>query len=210
MFERFTDLARKVVVHAQDEARMLAHDHIGTEHILLGLLREEEGLAAQVLGDLGIHLERARAEVEALVGRGKGPQTGHIPFTPRAKKVLELALRDAIQIGHSYIGTEHILLGLVREGEGVAVSVLNKLGANPEAARSGVLEELGNPPVKAKRRGRRRAAVETQDFDAPACPTCRRDLATHAASTRLKLPDDVELLVVFCRGCGRTLGTSPI
>jgi ATP-dependent Clp protease ATP-binding subunit ClpA len=209
MFERFTHPARKVVVHAQDEARMLNHDYIGTEHILLGLLREEEGIAAQVLGDLGIRLEGAREEVETLIGRGKGPQLGHIPFTPRAKKVLELALRDAIQIGHTDIGTEHLLLGLVREGEGVAVEVLRELGATPDATRSRVLEKLGNPPVKTKRRGRRRATAELQAFDAPACPTCRNQLATHAATKRLKLPDDVEILVVFCRGCGRTLGTTP-
>lgn len=210
MFERFTDLARHVVVLAQGEAGMLGHDYIGTEHLLLGLLREEEGLAAQVLGELGIRLEAARSEVESIIGRGEAPPGGHIPFTPRAKKILELALREAIQIGHDYIGTEHILLGLVREGEGVAVQVMRQLGAEPDAVRSTTLEKLGNPPVRSKRRGgRRRAAVEDQPIDTPSCPTCRRDLATNASTTRLTLADGVEVLVVFCRACGRTLGASP-
>ncbi len=214
MFERFTDLARRVVVDAQDEARMLNHNYIGTEHLLLGLLREEQGLASQVLEELGIHLEAARTEVEATVGRGDGPPTSHIPFTPRAKKVMELALRDAISIGHNYIGTEHILLGLIREGEGVAVQVLRELGADPGRARAEVLEKLGNPPEKGRRKvGRRRLPVESRPVDIPCCPTCGRDLASHAAHTRLTIGDgaeSVEVPVVYCRGCGRTLGTSVI
>ena len=120
MFERFTDRARRVVVLAQEEARMLNHDYIGTEHILLGLIHEGEGVAAKALESLGISLEAVRQQVEEIIGQGQQAPSGHIPFTPRAKKVLELSLREALQLGHNYIGTEHILLGLIREGEGVA------------------------------------------------------------------------------------------
>ena len=130
MFERFTDRARRVVVLAQDEARMLNHNYIGTEHILLGLIHEGEGVAAKALESLGISLEAVREQVEEIIGHGQQAPTGHIPFTPRAKKVLELSLREALQINHTYIGTEHILLGLIREGEGVAAQVLIKLGAD--------------------------------------------------------------------------------
>ena len=130
MFERFTDRARRVVVLAQEEARMLNHNYIGTEHILLGLIHEGEGVAAKALESLGISLEAVRHKVEEIIGHGQQAPSGHIPFTPRAKKVLELSLREALQINHSYIGTEHILLGLIREGEGVAAQVLVKLGAD--------------------------------------------------------------------------------
>lgn len=124
MFERFTDRARRAVVLAQEEARLLQHDYIGTEHLLLGLIHEEESMAARALGALGLTLEGAQAEVERRIGKGSEAPTGHIPFTPRAKKVLELSLRQALQLGHNYIGTEHILLGLLREGEGVAAQIL--------------------------------------------------------------------------------------
>ena len=117
MFERFTDRARRVVVLAQEEARMLNHNYIGTEHILLGLIHEGEGVAAKALESLGISLEAVREQVEEIIGQGQQAPSGHIPFTPRAKKVLELSLREALQLGHNYIGTEHILLGLIREGE---------------------------------------------------------------------------------------------
>ena len=120
MFERFTDRARRVVVLAQEEARLLNHSYIGTEHILLGLIHEGEGVAAKALESLNISLEAVRAQVEEIIGQGGSSPSGHIPFTPRAKKVLELSLREALQLGHNYIGTEHILLGLIREGEGVA------------------------------------------------------------------------------------------
>src|SRR6202000_443417 len=130
MFERFTDRARRVVVLAQEEARMLNHNYIGTEHILLGLIHEGEGVAAKALESLGISLEAGRQQVEEIIGQGQQAPSGHIPFTPRAKKVLELSLREALQLGHNYIGTEHILLGLIREGEGVAAQVLVKLGAD--------------------------------------------------------------------------------
>src|SRR5687767_7956601 len=128
MFERFTDRARRVVVLAQEEARMLDHNYIGTEHILLGLIHEGEGVAATALEALGISLAEVRSDVESTIGRGDQAPRVHIPFTPRAKKVLELSLREALQLGHNYIGTEHILLGLVREGEGVGAQVLIKRG----------------------------------------------------------------------------------
>jgi ATP-dependent Clp protease ATP-binding subunit ClpA len=124
MFERFTDRARRVVVLAQEEARMLNHNYIGTEHILLGLIHEGGGAAAKARDALGISLESVRSQVEEIIGQGQQAPSGHIPFTPRAKKVLELSLREALQLGHNYIGTEHILLGLIREGEGVAAQVL--------------------------------------------------------------------------------------
>jgi ATP-dependent Clp protease ATP-binding subunit ClpC len=142
MFERFTDRARRVVVLAQEEARMLNHNYIGTEHILLGLIHEGEGVAAKGLEALGISLEGVRAQVEEIIGQGQQAPSGHIPFTPRAKKVLELSLREALQLGHNYIGTEHILLGLIREGEGVAAQVLVKLGADLNRVRQQVIQLL--------------------------------------------------------------------
>ncbi|MBA2698541.1 MAG: AAA family ATPase, partial [Nocardioidaceae bacterium] len=142
MFERFTDRARRVVVLAQEEARMLSHNYIGTEHILLGLIHEGEGVAAKALESLNISLEAVRAQVEEIIGQGPQAPSGHIPFTPRAKKVLELSLREALQLGHNYIGTEHILLGLIREGEGVAAQVLVKLGADLNRVRQQVIQLL--------------------------------------------------------------------
>ena len=142
MFERFTDRARRVVVLAQEEARMLNHNYIGTEHILLGLIHEGEGVAAKALESLGISLEAVRSQVEEIIGQGQQAPSGHIPFTPRAKKVLELSLREALQLGHNYIGTEHILLGLIREGEGVAAQVLVKLGADLNRVRQQVIQLL--------------------------------------------------------------------
>ena len=144
MFERFTDRARRVVVLAQEEARLLNHNYIGTEHILLGLIHEGEGVAAKALESLGISLEAVRAQVEEIIGQGQSAPTGHIPFTPRAKKVLELSLREALQLGHNYIGTEHILLGLIREGEGVAAQVLVGLGAGLDRVRQQVVQLLAN------------------------------------------------------------------
>ena len=142
MFERFTDRARRVVVLAQEEARLLNHSYIGTEHILLGLIHEGEGVAAKALESLNISLEAVRAQVEEIIGQGGSSPSGHIPFTPRAKKVLELSLREALQLGHNYIGTEHILLGLIREGEGVAAQVLVKLGADLSRVRQQVIQLL--------------------------------------------------------------------
>jgi len=153
MFERFTDRARRVVVLAQEEARMLNHNYIGTEHILLGLIHEGEGVAAKALESLNISLDAVRQQVTEIIGEGQQAPSGHIPFTPRAKKVLELSLREALQLGHNYIGTEHILLGLIREGEGVAAQVLTKLGADLNRVRQQVIQLLsgyqGKEPVAA-------------------------------------------------------------
>ncbi|GAA5103378.1 hypothetical protein GCM10023319_71170 [Nocardia iowensis] len=142
MFEKFTDRARRVVVLAQEEARMLNHNYIGTEHILLGLIHEGEGVAAKTLESLGISLEGVRSQVEEIIGEGGQAPSGYIPFTPRAKKVLELSLREALQLGHNYIGTEHILLGTIREGDGVAAQVLVKLGADLNRVRQQVIQQL--------------------------------------------------------------------
>jgi hypothetical protein len=150
MFERFTDRARRVVVLAQEEARLLNHNYIGTEHLLLGLIHEREGVAARALTGLGISLEAVRARVEEIIGQGQSAPTGHIPFTPRAKKVLELSLREALQLSHNYIGTEHILLGLIREGEGVAAQVLVKLGGSLDRVRQQVVRLLAEGGIAAE------------------------------------------------------------
>src|SRR5690625_5633525 len=142
MFERFTDRARRVVVLAQDEARLLNHNYIGTEHILLGLIHEAEGVGAKALEALGVTLDAVREQVRDIIGEGNQTPSGHIPFTPRAQKVLELSLREALQLGHNYIGTDHILLGLIREGEGVAAQVLVKLGADLTRVRQQVIQLL--------------------------------------------------------------------
>ncbi|HZM40564.1 MAG TPA: Clp protease N-terminal domain-containing protein, partial [Acidimicrobiales bacterium] len=168
MFERFTDRARRVVVLAQEEARLLNHNYIGTEHILLGLIHEGEGVAAKALESLGISLEAVRQQVEEIIGQGGSSPSGHIPFTPRAKKVLELSLREALQLGHNYIGTEHILLGLIREGEGVAAQVLVKLGADLSRVRQQVIQLLsgyqgsGGPPGEKAGAATGGSATETQ------------------------------------------------
>ncbi len=142
MFDRFTDRARRVMVLAQEEARMLNHDYIGTEHILLGLIHEGEGVAAKALESLGISLDAVRQQVEEIIGQGQQAPPGHIPFTPRAKTVLELADRETRALGHAYVGTEHILLGLIREGDGVAAQVLVTLGADPNRVRQQVIQLL--------------------------------------------------------------------
>jgi ATP-dependent Clp protease ATP-binding subunit ClpC len=190
MFERFTDRARRVVVLAQEEARLLNHNYIDTEHLLLGLIHEGEGVAATALESLGISLEAVRTQVEEIIGHGERAPTGRIPFTPRAKKVLELSLREALQLGHNYIGTEHILLGLVREGEGVAAQVLVRLGADLSRVRQQVIWVLsgsaagmeagaGTRPVPmtmpadllvlveefTQVRRKKEAAIEAQDFE---------------------------------------------
>jgi hypothetical protein len=150
VFERFTERARQVVVLAQDEARALRHNYIGTEHILLGLLREEEGLAARVLESLDVTVEEVRAQVAAVVGEGDDVTTGQIPFTPRAKKVLELSLREALGLGHNYIGTEHVLLGLVRVDEGVAARILLDFGLDAEKIRDELIRMLSGPGRRAE------------------------------------------------------------
>jgi ATP-dependent Clp protease ATP-binding subunit ClpC len=157
MFERFTDRARRVVVLAQEEARMLEHNYIGTEHVLLGLIHEGEGVAAKALRALDVDLDTLRREVEALVGRGQQQARGqHIPFTPQAKKALELSLRESVHLGHDYIGTEHLLLGLVREGEGPAAQVLEQRGIKLTTVRQEVIRQLHGHEV---REGRKRRVV---------------------------------------------------
>jgi ATP-dependent Clp protease ATP-binding subunit ClpC len=147
VFERFTDRARRAVVLAQAEARMLNHDYVGPEHILLGLIAEGEGVAAMALKSLDISLEAIRRQVEEIIGQGQAAPTGHIPFTPRAKKVLELSLREALQLRHNHIGTEHILLGLISEREGVAAQVLQQLGADLDRVRQTVIQLLSGSPT---------------------------------------------------------------
>src|SRR5690625_5917033 len=154
MFERFTDRARRVVVLAQDEARLLNHNYIGTEHILLGLIHEAEGVGAKALEALGVTLDAVREQVRDIIAEGNQTPSGHIPFTPRAKTVLELSLREALQLGHNYIGTDHILLGLLREGEGTAVKVLSRLKAEPAAVRQEVIERLSGYQGKEPEIGR--------------------------------------------------------
>jgi ATP-dependent Clp protease ATP-binding subunit ClpC len=183
MFERFTDRARRVVVLAQEEARMLNHNYIGTEHILLGLIHEGEGVAATALESMDISLEAVRSQVEAIIGQGVAVPTGHIPFTPRAKKVLELSLREAMQLGHNYIGTEHILLGLVREGEGVAAQVLEKLGADLNRIRQVVVALLSSG-VESER-------IESETLRSAATPKDQVRLAAQRASRARRLAEQL-------------------
>jgi ATP-dependent Clp protease ATP-binding subunit ClpC len=175
VFERFTERARQVVVFGQDEARLLKHNYIGTEHILLGLLREEEGLAARVLESLDITVDEVRAQVARIVGEGDEVTSGQIPFTPRAKKLLELALRESQSLGHNYIGTEHILLGLVRENEGVAARILLDFDADAETIRNEIIRMLSGPgrreqpaspdPEIEEVRAQKEAAIDAGDFE---------------------------------------------
>jgi ATP-dependent Clp protease ATP-binding subunit ClpC len=224
VFERFTDRARRVVVLAQQEARMLNHDYIGTEHILLGLIHEGEGVAYKALRSLNISLETVRPQVEEIIGRGQAAPAGHIPFTPRAKKVLELSLREALQLGHTYIGTEHILLGLIREGEGVAAQVLEKLGADLDRVRNAVIELVtGSAGVEAAATGGTAEASALMSEVAPTesppsaesfptCPNCRSPLAETLAARTLDLKvGDEETMVkmAYCNRCGTALGTMP-
>jgi len=181
MFERFTDRARRVVVLAQEEARLLNHNYIGTEHILLGLISEGEGVAAKALESLGISLEAVRQQVEEIIGTGSSSPQGHIPFTPRAKKVLELSLREALQLGHNYIGTEHILLGLIREGEGVAAQVLQKLGADLGRVRQQVIQLLSGYGSSQEQR----AGEQATPSGSPILDQFGRNLTALAASNKL-------------------------
>jgi ATP-dependent Clp protease ATP-binding subunit ClpC len=169
MFERFTERARRVVVLAQDEARTLKHTYIGAEHILLGLLREEEGVAAHVLASLDVTIEEVRAQVARIVRPGDEEPTGQMPFAPRARKVLELALREALSLGHDYIATEHILLGLVRENEGVATRILDDFDADAETIRNAVISRLSAPARRTPDRIRQVVI---------ACPGCGEGLET--------------------------------
>ena len=200
MFERFTDRARRVLVLAQEEARLLNHNFIGTEHILLGLIHEGEGVAAKALEQLGISLEAVREKVEETIGPAGSASTGSPPFTPRAKKVLELSLREAMQLGHNYIGTEHILLGLVREGEGVAAQVLVKLGADLSRVRRHVIQLLSSLTGAREKVDVTTAPVEP-DVE-PRCPRCGADLTAQAAYRMT----DAGAAIVFCLRCHTTVG----
>jgi ATP-dependent Clp protease ATP-binding subunit ClpC len=200
LFERFTDRARRVVVLAQEDARLLNHNYIGTEHLLLGLIRERDGIAAKALESLGISLEAVRAEVEENVGTGDASPTGQIPFTPRAKKVLELSLREALQLGHNYIGTEHILLGLIREGEGVAAQVLVKLGADLSRVRRQIVQLLSGFSGGEERVDVTAPPIEPEAE--PRCPRCGADLAEHAAYRMTA----AGIALVFCWRCHVTIG----
>ena len=206
MFERFTDRARRVVVLAQEEARILNHDYIGTEHLLLGMLHEGEGLAAKVLAGFDITIERVRILVQEIIGTGTEMPSGHIPFTPRAKTLLEMSLREALQLGHNYIGTEHILLGMIREGEGVAVQILtNRCGLDLAELRERVLQAMS---------GAAAATHRPRTVDAPRCPGCSVDLEGRLGTKALSATRDGEggvdaLLVVYCRSCGRYLDSLP-
>jgi ATP-dependent Clp protease ATP-binding subunit ClpC len=220
MFERFTERARKVVVLAQEEARHFNHNYIGTEHLLLGLLREDEGVAARALASLNVTLDEVREQVESIVGYGEEGTGAQAPFTPRSKKVLELALREALQLGHNYIGTEHILLGLVREDEGVAAQVLQKLGADLARVRETVVELLPQSPETAGRSPRRRRSRRTPEVvptgtpvspeDFPTCSSCSAPLAETMAVKVFELSVDdqpAQAKVAYCGRCGTALGT---
>jgi ATP-dependent Clp protease ATP-binding subunit ClpC len=186
VFERFTYQSRRVVVLAQEEARGLHHNYIGTEHILLGLLRDSEGAAATALEAADVTLEGARREVETIIGRGKQEPSGHIPFTPRAKKVLELSLREAVQLGDNSIDTGHILLGLIREGDGVAVQMMINLGADPSSIRQRVHQELRNSPGDAPA-----TSVTSVTLTAPPTPSAPSTPA--AARARLEIRHQKEV-----------------
>lgn len=192
MFERFTDRARRVVILAQEEAWMLNHIYIGTEHILLGLIHEGEGVAAKSLESLGVSLEGIRSQVEEIVGKGQQRPTGHIPFTPRTKKVFELALREALQLGHNYIGTEHILLGLIREGEGVAAQVLVKLGVGLTRVREQVLQLLSGNTAKAPDEDQVLAKARTNVLSARKRHFAARDLLEREILNSTNTPEGDE------------------
>jgi ATP-dependent Clp protease ATP-binding subunit ClpC len=213
VFERFTDRARTVLVFAQDEARLLNHSFIGTEHILLGIIREGDGAGARALMSFGISLEASREMVSAMVGMTGRDPGGSPPFTPRAKKVLELSLREALQLNHSYIGTEHLLLGLLREGEGVAMFVLTNLGADPARIREEVQRIISGAQHEP-------ASVTTPDLSdttlaesqvEPRCPRCRAAVAESARVRAIDVPADssnenpLSVRIVFCRQCGTAL-----
>jgi ATP-dependent Clp protease ATP-binding subunit ClpC len=214
VFERFTDRARRVLTFAQEEARGLNHSFIGTEHILLGLLVEDEGLAARALRSLGLSTEDVRAKVGEIVGESVSTPIGSRPFTPRSKKVLELALREALQLNHSYIGTEHILLGLVREGHGVATTVLVDLGVELGWVRQAVNSLMtGGPEVQIGPRVEppADAAPQVPPPGQPSCPRCRAELTESARFRTMAIPADDDLgdplpvQVVYCFFCGTTL-----
>ena len=197
---------------------MLNHDYIGTEHLLLGLVRERDGVAGKALASLDISVEAVRRQIEEIVGQGRAAPTGHIPFTPRSKKVLELSLREALQLGHNYIGTEHILLGLIREGEGVAMQVLIKLGADPHRVRETVIQLISGWTEAAASSGGEEigasaetvgASMEMVSDDAPTCPNCFGSLDETLAVRVLETTAEGETLsvkIAYCTRCGVALG----
>jgi ATP-dependent Clp protease ATP-binding subunit ClpC len=211
MFERFTDRARRVMVLAQEEARLLNHNFIGTEHLLLGLIHEHDGVAAKALASLGVTLDGVRDKVEEIIGPAGADTTGSPPFTPRAKKVLELSLREALQLGHNWIGTEHQLLGLVREGEGVGANILVASGVELSAVRNRVLDLLNGGEVDTV--GAADSARVEPGAPAPHCANCRSALAEWARYVILEVqPGDeaaglnpLPVTFVYCSRCGRAL-----
>jgi ATP-dependent Clp protease ATP-binding subunit ClpC len=214
VFERFTDRARRVLTYAQEEARLLNHSFIGTEHILLGLIREGHGVGAQALQSLGISLEAARGKVEETIGIAGSAPSSSPPFTPRAKKVLELSLREALQLNHSYIGTEHILLGLVREGEGVAATVLVSLGADLGRVRQEVVKLMSGGPESQRGGQTDETGSIAKDLPLslePCCPRCREGLSEVAQFRTIRVhpdsgnADPMSIDVVYCVRCGTTL-----
>jgi ATP-dependent Clp protease ATP-binding subunit ClpC len=213
VFERFTDRARRVLVLAQEEAGLLDHSFIGTEHILLGLVQEGEGLGARALRSLGVSPAAVRAKVEEIVGVSANSPGGPAPFTPRAKKVLELALREALQRSHSYIGTEHILLGLVQEGHGVAVTVLTSLGVDLGQVRQAVDSMTSGPEAPTVRPFEQPTGTMSQTWPPgePSCPRCGANLSQSARFRAMDVPadsgsaDPISVYVVYCLSCETTL-----
>jgi ATP-dependent Clp protease ATP-binding subunit ClpC len=198
VFERFTERARQVVVLAQDEARVLKHNYIGTEHLLLGLLREEEGLAARVLESMDVTLEEVRSQVARIIGPGDEPASGQIPFTPRAKKVLEYSLREARSLSSNYIGTEHILLGIARENEGVAARILLDFGVDAEKIRGETVRLLGGRALHPRR-------LPTPSAPLPALPASERRVLDLGKSF-LTLPEALAIGGVVGAGLGVLIG----
>jgi ATP-dependent Clp protease ATP-binding subunit ClpC len=211
VFERFTDRARTVLVLAQEEARLLEHSFIGTEHILLGVLREGDGVGAEALRFLGVSYEAVREKVVETIGIAGSAPSGSPPFTPRAKKVMELSLREALQLNHSYIGTEHILLGLAREGEGVAARVLVELGADLPRVRQAVDGVMATRPVVRPDAMAHELGREARVPRDPSCPGCSTLLVDAARFRTLSVvaedeqADPISVRVVYCRHCGTTL-----
>ena len=214
VFERFTDRARKSLTLAQEEARLLNHSFIGTEHLLLGLIREGDGVGAQALRSLDISLEAVREKVQETIGMAGTAPSGSPPFTPRAKKVLELSLREALQLNHNYIGTEHMLLGLVREGEGVAATVLIRLGADPGRVRHEVMTLMsgeGGPLASGTPDEAHGAVRGGLGGTEPLCPRCRASVSLEARLRTIEVtsddgnPDPMPVHVVYCAQCGTTL-----
>lgn len=225
MFERFTDRARRVVVLAQEESREMGHDHIGTEHLLLALIREEDGIAGRALSEAGITLDAARKQVEAIVGRGEPEpkrRSGkrwrrHVPFTPRSKKTMELALRESLGLGHNYIGTEHLLLGLLSLGEGTGAETLAGLGAEAGPLRESVLglartrPEGPTPSLEFRETSFEMKEASLGEAATPRCPQCRSELSETAAVRSMELPlhegeGTRTVALAFCRRCGSSLG----